>query len=71
MIQIAGAHAILAAFALAQIGALDARSRPSLALNLAGALVLAVEAYVEQQWGFLVLESAWSLVSAWGLLRRR
>jgi hypothetical protein len=66
-VQIAGALAILAAFALAQAGALDQRSRRYLALNLAGSAVLAVDAYVGRQWGFLLLEGAWAVVSAWGL----
>ena len=66
-VQIAGALAILAAFALAQAGALDQHSRRYLVLNLAGSAVLAVDAYVERQWGFLLLEGAWAVVSAWGL----
>jgi len=39
-------------------------------LNLAGALVLAGSAYDERQWGFFVLEAAWALVSAAGLVHR-
>ena len=61
---------ILAAFALAQFGLLGQRSYLFLALNLGGAVVLAVAAYVERQWGFLLLEAAWAAVSAWGLGRR-
>jgi hypothetical protein len=40
-----------------------------LVLNLAGAFVLSVAAYFEEQWGFLLLEGVWTLVSAWGLIR--
>jgi hypothetical protein len=36
-------------------------------LNAAGAAVLTVVAYEEEQWGFLLLESVWTLVSAWGI----
>jgi hypothetical protein len=68
MIQIAGALLILAAFTAAQSGRVDPRSRAYLALNLAGSTVLAYEALHGQEWGFLILESAWALVSAWGLL---
>ena len=38
-------------------------------LNLVGASVLAVEAYVEQQWGFLLLEAAWAVIAAASLVR--
>jgi hypothetical protein len=69
LVQIAGALAVLAAFALAQLGLLDQRARSYLVLNLAGAAVLAVDAWLGAQWGFLLLEGAWALVSAWGLAR--
>ena len=69
-VQVAGAVAILAAFALAQFGVLDVRSRRYLALNLLGAGVLAVSAVVERQWGFVLLEAVWAGVSAWGLATR-
>jgi hypothetical protein len=39
--------------------------------NLVGSAVLAVDAAVERQWGFLLLESVWALVSANSLLRRK
>jgi hypothetical protein len=43
--------------------------RSYLVLNLVGASVLAVDAYVEQQWGFLLLEGVWAVIAAWGLAR--
>jgi hypothetical protein len=70
-IQIVGALAILAAFALAQFGKLDQRSTWYLALNLVGSAVLAVLAYHERQWGFFLLEGVWALVSAYGFVARR
>jgi len=68
-IQLVGAFLILIAYVLAQFHALDPRGRSSLVLNLAGALVLAGSAYAGEQWGFLVLEVAWALVSAASLAR--
>jgi membrane-bound ClpP family serine protease len=70
LVQILGAIAILVAFAFAQFGVLDHRSYAYLVLNLAGAAVLAVLAYVERQWGFLLLEGVWAIVSGWALVAR-
>jgi hypothetical protein len=70
IVQIAGALAILAAYVLAQAGVLDQRSPRYLVLNLAGSAVLAVDAYLGRQWGFLLLEGVWALVSGWSLVRR-
>ena len=70
-VQIAGAVAILVAFVLAQGGVLPLRSVLYLVLNLVGSAVLAVDAYFERQWGFVLLEGVWAIVSAWSLLTRR
>jgi hypothetical protein len=70
-VQVAGALAILAAFALAQFGRLDQRSTWYLTLNLVGSAVLAVLAYRERQWGFFLLEGVWAVVSAYGFVARR
>ena len=59
---------LLAGFALAQFRVLDQQSRTYLVLNFAGSALLAVLAYVERQWGFLLLEGVWSIVSLWGLV---
>ena len=66
-IQILGALAILAAFVASQLGVFDVRSWTYLWLNFFGALVLAIAAWHERQWGFLLLEGVWTLVSAWSL----
>ena len=65
-----GSLLVLTAFAAAQRGSLSTESRAYLALNLLGASVLAVLAAHEQQWGFLLLETVWALVSAWSLIQR-
>lgn len=38
-------------------------------LNIAGAAVLGVLAWVERQYGFLLLEGVWAVVSVWGLVQ--
>ena len=38
-------------------------------LNLVGSVVLAGLAWHERQWGFLLLEAVWAVVSAWGLFQ--
>ena len=73
VIQIVGSLMVLAAFAAAQRGLLDPKSVVYLVLNLVGSAVLAVQAVFLAQWGFLLLEGVWALVSAASLitLRRR
>jgi hypothetical protein len=68
LVQILGSLLVLTAFAAAQRGTLSTESRAYLALNLVGSVVLSVLAAHEHQWGFLLLESVWAAVSAWGLL---
>jgi hypothetical protein len=69
VVQVAGALLILAGFAAAQFGKLEVESKTYLWLNLVGSVILAVLALHEQQWGFLLLEGVWAIVSAYSLLR--
>jgi hypothetical protein len=69
IVQVAGALLILIAFAAAQFGRMRLDSVLYLTLNLVGAAVLAWLAWDERQWGFLLLETVWTLVSAWGLAK--
>jgi hypothetical protein len=68
VVQIIGAVLILVAYGAAQIERLDPQSRLYLGLNLVGSLILGVLAAGTAQWGFLLLEGAWSLISLWGLV---
>jgi hypothetical protein len=68
LVQIIGAILILVAYGAAQLERLDPQSRLYLGLNLAGSAILGVLAASGSQWGFLLLEGAWALISLWGLM---
>ncbi|MFE9423049.1 hypothetical protein ACFYNO_08805 [Kitasatospora sp. NPDC006697] len=68
VVQVIGSILILVPFALAQWGRISAHSRGYLLLNLCGSAILAVLAGLTSQWGFLLLEGVWAVVSANSLL---
>jgi hypothetical protein len=70
VVQVVGALLILAAFIAAQMGRLNTSSLAYLWLNLVGSATLAVLAALGPDWGFLLLEGAWAIVSAWSLVLR-
>jgi hypothetical protein len=70
LIQILGALGVLSAFVAVQLGWIRPTSYPSLVLNLAGSATLAVLALMDRQWGFLLLEACWALVTTWNITAR-
>jgi hypothetical protein len=68
VIQVIGALLILAGFVLAQFGVLRVESMLYLVLNFLGSAILAWLAWDDRQWGFLMLEFVWAIVSAWGIV---
>jgi hypothetical protein len=69
VVQLIGAVLILAAFMLAQQRRLATDSVVYLALNAAGAALLAVVAVLDRDIGFTLLETVWAVVSTAGLVR--
>lgn len=68
IVQIFGALLILTPFALAQFRLLGQHSWPYLLPNMAGSALLCALALLDAQWGFVLLEGVWALVSLCGLI---
>ena len=69
IIQILGAILILIAYILAQFKILSQHSPWFLLANLVGSITLAALALIDSQWGFLLMEAVWAVVSGIGLIR--
>ena len=68
-ISILGALAILIAYAANQFGWTDASNLRYQLANLLGSGILTVIAVIEVQFGFILLEGAWTLMSLWGIVQ--
>ncbi len=69
LISVLGAVTILLAYAGNQLAWLRATSLLYVVANAVGAAILGVVAFVEEQWGFLLLEGVWAVVSVYALVR--
>ena len=68
-IQVVGAILVLLGYVLGQTGRVDASSRSYLVINLVGSALLALVAVLGRQWGFLLLNGTWAVISAVNLTR--
>lgn len=68
IVQVVGALMILAAYMAAQAGRWSTDNALYLWLNLVGSAILAVLAVISHNWGFVLLETVWAIVSARSLL---
>ena len=74
VISVLGALAILAAFAANLFGWVQPSDLHYSVANFLGSAVLTVVAVLDKQFGFILLEGTWALVSLWGIfaaMRRR
>lgn len=68
IVQVSGALLILAPFTLAQFRLLGQHSWRYLVPNMIGSGILCALALLDAQWGFVLLEGVWALVSLSGLI---
>ncbi len=68
LISLGGALLILLPFAAVQLNRLSSRSMPYQVMNLVGSSALTAVAIINIQYGFILLEGVWALVSLYGLV---
>jgi ABC-type uncharacterized transport system permease subunit len=68
-VSVLAALAVLVAYAANQLGLIGPSNLSYTLLNLFGALILASIAVIEAQWGFLLQEGVWTLVSLLALVK--
>lgn len=67
VVSLVGAFLILVPFALSQVGRMAVKSLPYQAMNLVGSAILTTVAIIGQQYGFILLEGVWAVMSGVGL----
>jgi hypothetical protein len=68
-VQLLGAFLILGGFVGVQVGRLKVSDVLYMILNVCGAALLLITAVINRQWGFILLEAAWTTIAAIGLFR--
>jgi hypothetical protein len=71
LLQVLGALLILVPFAAQQLGSMRSDSSTYLWPNLLGSGLLAVLALLGAQWGFLLVESCWAVLTARSIVTGR
>lgn len=69
-VQIVGSLLILAGFVAALFGRINQSSYRYLIANAVGSAVLTVTAVISREWGFILLEGVWALVSIYSIVRK-
>jgi hypothetical protein len=68
--QLIGAALNMGAFALLHFEIAASSAMRYLIPNLLGSIILVVTAYIDRQWGFLLLEAAWVVVLTHAIVAR-
>lgn len=71
ILSVVGAALVLLAYGLINAGRIRATDLAYIAMNFVGSALLAWVAMVDRRAGFILLETAWALMSLVPLLRRR
>lgn len=69
VVSVVGAILVLTAFAAHQFKRLESETKTYQILNLIGAFCLTATAVVTRQYGFILMEGSWTVISAWGVWR--
>jgi hypothetical protein len=70
IVQVVGSLSILGAFVAALLGRIDQAGYRYLIPNAVGSAVLTATAIVHVEWGFIVLEGAWAVLSLYSIARK-